>query len=826
MEYQILLKVREKYKNNTKEIYEEPPVGIREFLETPIYCPSPNQIRPAVKNILIEFFENNYKEALVIAGIGSGKSFLTSKAIEYITYQLLCFKNPQKVFNLSDDSSIYIINVSINREQAKKVVFGEIKNRIDQSPWFHHFHKPSDKIKSELRFDKNISIFPLGSNETAPLGYNIFSGIIDEASFHVRTKTKDYAEASYNQMAKRIKSRFMDKGKLFIITSPRFVYDFAEKKFEEDKNPRLLKKRIPVWEAIPKEQYCGRTFDLGEFFPEFKGKQIPIEYYNDFRKNPDLSMRDLGAVPSLALQGFFKDSSVLARNINKNRKTPVLPNGRLADWFKAQDKEERFIHIDLALGKEDGDVAGFAMGKFNGWLEITNEATGKIERRPKIYIDLMRTFEALPGKEIEFGNIREFIYGLQKRGFNIKKVSADSWQSKDTLQILHNAGLSTMTLSVDRNIEAYTYMKEGILENRMDYYLYPKFIKECRYLELIDGKKVDHPLNGCFTEETRVALVDGTNPTFKELSKRKEDFYVYSIGEDGLCIEKARNARVTKKAKELVELTLDNFQVIRCTPEHLFMTLQGDWVQAKNITPDISIMPLYRARIYKGVNSDYERVWCPIRNKRILTHHLSVGGCPRGYVVHHKNRIKWDNSPENLEIMGIKKHYKLHAQELWKVKESKMREGHLKYRQNKEAQKKHSERMKEKWANGDYGERRKECSIEGCKRISNARGLCDLHYQRARRAKIIQNRSSKQKNHKVIFVKKVKSNEDVYDLTVPKTGNFALASGVFVHNSKDVADAVAGVCWHCNKSVGGLGIIIAGGQAGTHTPEENTVLKK
>lgn len=35
----------------------------------------------------------------------------------------------------------------------------------------------------------------------------------------------------------------------------------------------------------------------------------------------------------------------------------------------------------------------------------------------------------------------------------------------------------------------------------------------------------------------------------------------------------------------------------------------------------------------------------------------------------------------------------------------------------------------------------------------------------------------------------------VYDLTVPGTENFKLASGPVVHNSKDVSDALAGVVY-------------------------------
>ncbi len=38
-------------------------------------------------------------------------------------------------------------------------------------------------------------------------------------------------------------------------------------------------------------------------------------------------------------------------------------------------------------------------------------------------------------------------------------------------------------------------------------------------------------------------------------------------------------------------------------------------------------------------------------------------------------------------------------------------------------------------------------------------------------------------NHKIKYIEKVKEKIDVYDLEVPNTHNFALASGIFVHNS-------------------------------------------
>ncbi len=47
------------------------------------------------------------------------------------------------------------------------------------------------------------------------------------------------------------------------------------------------------------------------------------------------------------------------------------------------------------------------------------------------------------------------------------------------------------------------------------------------------------------------------------------------------------------------------------------------------------------------------------------------------------------------------------------------------------------------------------------------------------------------KNHKVVCVEKLNRHEDVYDLTIDKTHNFVLASGIFVHNSLDGDNAAA-----------------------------------
>lgn len=496
--------------------YEHYPVTMREFLNDPMFTPPADNQRPHSEMVLSEIFDTGdesdfhrmgeYEEVLYIAGIGSGKSFMSSKAMHYMLYRLLCFKDPQKYFNLGVNAPLAFINISKSFTQAKDVVFNEMKNRIDSSPWFQKYYPPNPKIRSRLVFEqKNITILPAGSNEEAPIGYNIFGAVIDEAAFHTITKDRDYARDSYNQIKKRIRSRFLNHGKLFIITSPRFTYDFAETKYREDDNPKLYKRRTALWEAIPARQFVGEKFDVAKYLPQYDGKNImvPIEYEQEFRQNPERAMRDYGAVASMSIQGFFRDPDIIPAYFDKTRDHPIDPKtGDFADWFHNRkgtenyDPDPRFIHVDLALNRDgNGDAAGFAMGKFAGW-KIEKLPDGSVEKRPKIKIDYMEQIRAKNNGEILFSDVRQKIYDIRDMGYNIAKVSFDGWNSVDSIQTLKDKGFKAETLSVDKSLEPYYTFKEAMLDDRLDIYYYKPIIKEVQQLEEVNGRKVDHPRNG------------------------------------------------------------------------------------------------------------------------------------------------------------------------------------------------------------------------------------------------------------------------------------------------------------------------------------------
>jgi len=102
---------------------------------------------------------------------------------------------------------------------------------------------------------------------------------------------------------------------------------------------------------------------------------------------------------------------------------------------------------------------------------------------------------------------------------------------------------------------------------------------------------------GCFVGNTLVSLTDGRNLTFTDLIAEQaagKQNYCYTIQENGeVGIEKILHVRRTKTSAEVVRVTLDNDQVLICTPDHLFMLRDGNYQAAGLLTPQDSLMPYY-----------------------------------------------------------------------------------------------------------------------------------------------------------------------------------------------------------------------------------------
>lgn len=178
----------------------------------------------------------------------------------------------------------------------------------------------------------------------------------------------------------------------------------------------------------------------------------------------------------------------------------------------------------------------------------------------------------------------------------------------------------------------------------------------------------------CLVGGTKIPLLDGTEPTIKELAERKEPFWVYSVDESGRIVPgEGRNARITQESAEIWEVTLDNGEVVRCTGNHPFLTRDGKWVLAAHLRANDSLMPLYRdaSKVSKSIKlPGYERVYDPASDKWVYTHQRvfeETTGTElkpffeSGNVIHHVNYNKKNNSPINLKGMSRSAHAELHT---------------------------------------------------------------------------------------------------------------------------------------------------------------------
>ncbi|MDO8623451.1 MAG: DNA topoisomerase (ATP-hydrolyzing) subunit B [archaeon] len=112
-------------------------------------------------------------------------------------------------------------------------------------------------------------------------------------------------------------------------------------------------------------------------------------------------------------------------------------------------------------------------------------------------------------------------------------------------------------------------------------------------LYIVEGESA----GGCFDGDTKVALADGRNLSFKELveeDKPGKENFCYTIKQDGsIGIEKIENPRITKRNVEVIKIILDNGEEIICTPDHKFMIRNGNYKEAKDLSKDDSLMPFH-----------------------------------------------------------------------------------------------------------------------------------------------------------------------------------------------------------------------------------------
>lgn len=322
-----------------------------------------------------------------------------------------------------------------------------------------------------------------------------------------------------------------------------------------------------------------------------------------------------------------------------------------------------------------------------------------------------------------------------------KYLKVEDWRVKENSTVTYSVG--GLILSNSGNVTANYWLND----------IYDDEISNAHSRGDIHIHDLSMLTGYCFTGDTKVKLLDGTSPTFKELVRdyRDKEIWVYAYDLETNSIKPARaiNPRITRKAKEQAYVTLDNGEVIKSTTDHLFLTREGNYVQAKDLKQGTSLMPLYVHK--KGNYEAINQAWTDGADKKAYVHRWvaeTISGIPlaEGEVIHHIDGNKYNNVPSNLERMADTEHRRHELLETMQTDKWKQA---------------NAERLKE------YNQ-----SEEKRKQVS------EFAYNRQRDEK------GRFVNHKVVSVDIVEldEQEEMYDITVPKYENFALESGVFVHN--------------------------------------------
>ena len=589
---------------------------------------------------------------------------------------------------------------------------GELEGR-QKKVWIPHKY-----VNSKGEEQEAIDI-KIGSQADDLIGLPIYFAFFDEISFIKNQdveKQKEKANDMIDTAIGGMKTRFVHKGKnptmLVLASSKRsdksFLEEHMKKKLKSEKANVYISDGS-VWDVKPKGTYKDETFAVavGNKFlssiiiPEGEDEETyrlkgytqiihpPIDFKADFLDDIDRALCDFAGISSSSLVKYINGEAVreiINDNLQNAFTREILtigtgPEDKEVQYYHFFDESKippelkakpLFIHLDMSLTGDKTGIAGvFIKGK-------KPSVDASMQDKDLFYtLGFAVSIKAPKGRQISFEKNRQFIRWLKSKGFKIWGISCDTYQSADLQQILAAEGFPIETLSVDRVgtnhiCIPYQSFQSAIYEHRLEIFEDKLLIEEITNLERnMDTGKIDHPdggTKGCFTGETKVRLTDGRSLSFLELVKEYNEGkrnYVYSMNLHDKKIEAKPilKAWKTGENKSLVKLTFDNGESVDCTLNHKFMLRNGEYIEAQDLLPGDSLMPLYVKYPEKGLLTNYRMYYEPFENKWHYEHRqFAQEILDEKYLVHHKDCNPNNNNPDNLIWCSKSMHQKIHSE--------------------------------------------------------------------------------------------------------------------------------------------------------------------
>ena len=560
------------------EDYDEIPVDIETFLHDPKYLGNGLideegrfTVYPYWVNTLKKLFPDSLKpvqyNTLALTGaIGIGKSFMAVLVMLYELYRMMCLKNPYTYYKLQPIDKITFAVMNITLEASRGVAWDKLQQLLQTSSWFMERGTISGNTNVEWNPPKGIELIA-GSLPRHILGRAVYCAFLDEVSFQPNQdveKQKEKAKELVNAASRRMQSRFM-RGEhnptiLIIASSKRteqsYMETFIQQRKELDSKTTYVVDE-PQW-VIRNDKLSNRYFKVAignkflasEVIPlnatpkdiniyrdrGFNILDVPFGYYEQFREDIDKSLQDIAGISTTSSSRYISGVR-LKETKNLQLKNPFeqdiieVGNGlddtsQYSDFFNlenvSQNMKEKplYIHLDMSISGDKTGIAGV-------WIKGSKpHKEGEPDSRDGLFqLAFSVAIKAPRGHQISFEKNRQFIYWLKEQGFNIKGVSADTFQSYDLLQALQARNFNTEIISVDRLTDRiclpYQFFKNVIYEKRIDMYDSTLLTEEIIGLERNNNSgKVDHSPTGVNSKD----ISDAVCGALWNASKHVEEF--------------------------------------------------------------------------------------------------------------------------------------------------------------------------------------------------------------------------------------------------------------------------------------------------------------
>jgi len=457
-----------------------------------------------------KIWKQTCNEVILQLGKGSGKDYTSTIACAYMVHLLLCLADPARYFGKPPGDAIDIINIAINAIQANRVFFKGFNQRIEKSPWFQGRYVAKANM---VEFDKSVTVHSGHSEREAWEGYNVLVVILDEISGFELQSTSGHEQAKtassiYKMYRASVNSRFPDFGKVILLSFPRFKNDYIQQRYNEvvaEKETVLRHNKFKVdpdlpdgtdgnefeieWEEdhivsykVPRVYALKRpTWDIN---PTRKIEDFTIDFYTD----PTDALSRFACMPPDATDAFFKNRLVIEKAFS-NPKLNVDSYGRFDDDFTPKEDIKYFMHVDLA---QKHDHCAVALAHVDGWVTMKIGENYK-QAAPRIVVDAVRYWTPTASRSVDFTEVKDYITSVRDKGFNLKLVTFDRWNSHDMMQQLGVHGIKTEILSVAK--KHYEDMSLTLTEERLHGPHIQLLIDELLQLRIMKDK-VDHPRKG------------------------------------------------------------------------------------------------------------------------------------------------------------------------------------------------------------------------------------------------------------------------------------------------------------------------------------------